>query len=109
MSVLRKVACKMGRHSWAWSLPGSRCEIVRKCEFCGELEEEARHIWGPFDDAKDDQCNQIRRCQRCGSTESRPSHEWGPWFYGDEELATAQFHVCRRCHRTERTRRFSTL
>jgi hypothetical protein len=109
MSILRKAACKIGRHSGGWSLPGSRCEIVRICDSCGKLEEKTRHVWGQFSYADDEHCDQIRRCERCGSTESQSRHEWGPWLYYDEELVTAQVHTCRRCHETERTRRISTM
>jgi hypothetical protein len=109
MSILRKATCGMGLHSGDWSLPGSRCEIVRTCRSCGKREAETRHVWGEFRYVDDRRCDQIRRCERCGSTESRSLHEWGPWVYYDEELVTAQVHTCRRCHQTERTRRFSTL
>ena len=108
MSVLRKALCATGRHSGVWSLPGSRCEVVRTCDYCGKLDEETRHVWGPFGYLHDDRCDQVRRCERCGLTESRTWHQWGPWLYADEELVTAQVHTCRRCHDTERTRRFST-
>jgi hypothetical protein len=37
--------CKIGRHSGEWSPPGSRCEIVKICDFCGKLEEETHNIW----------------------------------------------------------------
>src|SRR5690349_7234457 len=109
MSVLGKAMCRLGRHTGVWSLPGSRCEIVRVCESCGKAEGKSRHSWGQFSYADQDHCDEIRRCERCGTTESRLRHEWGPWLYLDEELVTAQFHTCRRCHQTERTRRFSTL
>jgi hypothetical protein len=108
MSLFGKAKCTMGRHSGAWSLPASRCEIVRTCDSCGKVEERSRHSWGQFGYVAGDQCDEVRRCQRCGMTESRVRHEWGPWLYLDEEVVTAQFHKCRRCHQTERTRRFST-
>jgi hypothetical protein len=109
MSVLRKAMCEMGRHSGVWSLPGSRCEIVRICDSCGKREEQTRHLWGRFSYVHANECDQIRRCERCGLTESRSRHEWGPWLYDDEELITTQVHRCRRCHQTGRTRRYSTL
>jgi hypothetical protein len=109
MRVLTKALCRMGRHSGAWSLPGSRCEVVRVCDCCGEREEETHHVWGQFSYVGPGQCDQTRRCQRCGSTESRSRHQWGPWVYLDEELVTAQVHTCRRCHQREQTQRFSTL
>ncbi|WP_433384703.1 hypothetical protein ACQPZX_24275 [Actinoplanes sp. CA-142083] len=105
MSVL----CKVGRHSGAWSLPGSRCEIVRICDSCGKREEQTRHTWSPFGYVSEGRCDQMRRCERCGSAESRLRHEWGPWLYLDDEMVTAQVHTCRRCRESERTRRFSTL
>src|SRR5689334_134814 len=109
MSILRKALCGAGRHSGAWSLPGSRCEISRICASCGKHEETTRHSWGPFRYGSDDRCEEIRRCERCGSTESRVSHEWGPWLYYDAEAVTAHVHTCRRCHLTERTSRFTAL
>jgi hypothetical protein len=109
MSALRKALCTMGWHSGEWSLPDSRCQVVRICDSCGKREEEPRHIWGRFSYIDDGQCDQIRRCGRCGSTESRSRHEWGGWVYLDEELVTARVHTCRRCHQTERTRRYSVL
>jgi hypothetical protein len=109
MSVLRSAICKLGRHSGDWSLPGSRCETVRICDACGERQEQTHHTWGPFGYVEDHRCDQIRRCERCGSTESLSRHDWGPWLYQDEQLVTAQVHTCRRCHRSEQTRRFSTL
>src|SRR3954451_4394974 len=109
MRILGTAMCKIGRHSGAWSLRGSRCEIVRICDSCGKREEETRHCWGQFSYADGDQCDEIRRCERCGLTQSRPRHDWVPWLYLDGEPVTAQFHTCRRCHQTERTRRFSRL
>lgn len=108
MSALRSAICKLGRHSGAWTLPGSRCETVRICDACGKRQEQTHHTWGPFGYVEDHRCDQIRRCERCGSTESRSRHEWGPWLYQDAQLVTAQVHTCRRCHRSERTRRSST-
>ncbi|HEX5199173.1 MAG TPA: hypothetical protein VFW27_04450 [Actinoplanes sp.] len=103
------VRCRLGRHSGTWSLPGSRCEIVRICDSCGRRAERTRHTWSPFGYVAEDRCDQVRRCERCGSAESRLRHVWGPWLYLDEQIVTAQTHTCQRCGESERTRRFSTL
>jgi hypothetical protein len=103
MSILATLRCNAGRHSGAWSHPGSRCEIMRICDSCGKLEEQTHHLWGPFAYLEADQCEQTRRCERCGSTQSRSSHEWGPWLYLNTEFTSPQVHTCRRCHQTERT------
>jgi hypothetical protein len=109
MSALRSAICKLGWHTGDWSLPGSRCETVRFCDGCGKRQEQTHHVWGKFGYLEDHRCDQIRRCDRCRSMESRIRHDWGPWLYQDDELVTAQVHSCRRCHRIEQTRRFSTL
>jgi hypothetical protein len=109
MSILSRALCMAGHHSGEWSHPGSRCESVRVCASCGKVDERTHHVWGQFDYVDPGRCEQVRRCERCGSAESRPWHQWGPWVYADEELITAQVHTCRRCHESERTRRFSTL
>lgn len=109
MSILRKAMCAAGRHQGDWSLPGGRCESVRVCPSCGTAEERARHVWGPYLYLADRRCDQGRRCIRCGAMRIRERHDWGPWRYADDALVTAQVHTCRRCHRTERTRRFSAI
>jgi hypothetical protein len=104
MSILATLKCKAGRHCGEWSRTGSQCEVTRRCDSCGTLEQQTHHIWGPFDYLAADQCDQTRRCERCGTAQSRPSHQWGPWLYLNTEFTSPQFHTCRRCHQTEHTR-----
>lgn len=103
MSVFRRGLCATGRHSGRWSYPGSRCEMVRTCDVCGETEEVTRHTWGEYAYADADRCGQCRRCERCGATETRTAHEWGPWLYLNTEFNSPQVRTCRRCHTAERT------
>jgi hypothetical protein len=103
MSGLRTAMCVIGRHSGDWSLPGSRCDIVRVCSSCGKREEQTRHVWGQFSYVDDERCDQVRRCERCGSTESRAWHEWGPWLYQNLESDSPQIRTCLRCRQAERS------
>lgn len=103
MSVLGKVLCAAGLHSGTWSYPGRRCETTRTCDRCGRAEEVVRHTWGQYGYGEAGRCDQARRCGRCGSVDHRTTHQWGPWLYLNTEFNSPQFHVCVRCHETERT------
>ena len=75
MSVLRKAMCKIGRYSGEWSLPGSRCEIVRICDSCGKLEEETHHASSPhMSTMPQDRTDHLHKALTGGDVEVRPTH-----------------------------------
>jgi hypothetical protein len=104
MSVLTRVACRLGKHSGEWSPPDDRCESGRVCDSCGKIETKEQHTWDAFDYLAADRCDQRRRCLRCGSTQSRVHHQWTGWRYRDEQQHSAQVRTCTRCGEEESTR-----